>query len=318
MAVKFKHVNFTYSPKSPFEHDALFDINLEIDKNSFTAVIGHTGSGKSTLIQHINALLLPTNGVVNVNETLITPIRFRKYRRYLEKTIKNKKKTNEQKEIARNLLDEINNFNPYKKKKLRSEVGIVFQFPEYQLFEETVLKDVSFGPRNFGKTKEEAINLAKEALNRVGIDETYYERSPFELSGGEKRRVAIAGILAMKPSILILDEPTAGLDPLSSLKMMELFFEIYRQGITIILVSHDMNHVLNYATHVIVMRDGKVERKTTPRELFADLKGEDVISLPPLYKFMHDLVDRGCPLKIDKINNEKDLARAIKGLKGNA
>lgn len=318
MAVKFRHVNFTYSPKSPFEHDALFDINLEIDKNSFTAVIGHTGSGKSTLIQHINALLLPTSGVVNVNQSLITPVRIRKYRRKLEIIIKSKKKTNEEKDIAKSLLEESNKFSSYKKKKLRSEVGIVFQFPEYQLFEETVLKDVSFGPRNFGKSKEEALNLAKEALNRVGIDETYYERSPFELSGGEKRRVAIAGILAMKPNILILDEPTAGLDPLSSQKMMELFFEIYKQGITIILVTHDMNHVLNYATHVVVMKDGKVERKTTPRELFANIKGEDVISLPPLYKFMHELADRGCPLKIDNINNEKDLAKAIKEIKGHA
>ena len=223
MPINFDHVFYTYSKKTPFEQVGLEDINLSFNDYKFIALVGHTGSGKSTLVQHITGLLLPDKGVVHVDDYVITP----------------KKKEN------KNI------------KKIRENVGLVFQFPEYQLFEDTVLKDVAFGPKNFGVSEKETIERAKSAILKVGLDESYFERSPFDLSGGEKRRVAIAGIIAIKPKVLILDEPTAGLDPQGSKKMMQLFCEINKNGTQIIMVTHDMDLVLEYADHVLVMKDGK-------------------------------------------------------------
>lgn len=278
MSIKFIKVSHVYSPKSPFEHLALKNINLIIEEGTFTAIVGHTGSGKSTLIQHINALLKPTKGKVRVGSYLIS----------------NESKT---KSV----------------KSLRKYAGVVFQFPEYQLFESTVEKDVMFGPKNFGAKDEEASAKAHKALEMVGIPSSYYQKSPFELSGGEKRRVAIAGVLAMEPRVLVLDEPTAGLDPQGTREIMQLFKTIHESGVTIILVSHDMDIVLEYAKDVIVMENGNIVKKTTPIELFNDPNFESYsLDMPLVYKFAKALKDKGMNIKLESITNIETLVKAIK------
>lgn len=256
MSIEFKKVNYIYGENTPFSYIALKDVSLKIPQGSFTALIGHTGSGKSTLIQHINALLLPSNGEVDIDEFVI---------RAGEKT-----------EVL---------------KPLRKKAGLVFQFPEYQLFEETIEKDIIFGPTNFGMSEEEAKERAGKVLKLVGLDESYLERSPFELSGGQKRRVAIAGILAMEPDILVLDEPTAGLDPQGAKEMLELFKKFQESGKTVIMVSHDMNHVLQYCDHVVVMNHGEVERYCDVDELFSerDYLESMSIDLPVITDFIQEL-----------------------------
>lgn len=311
MAVKFHHLDFVYSPRSPFQYDALHHINLEIQDGSFTAIIGHTGSGKSTLVQQINALLTPTSGFVSVGEEAVTPIKYKKYLKDIDKRLKSKKVTEEEKAKLTLIKEELVEYVPFKKKSLRAKVGVVFQFPEYQLFSETVIKDVAFGPRNFNVSEEDALELAKDALTLVGLDESYYERSPFDLSGGEKRRVAIAGILALKPKVLVLDEPTAGLDPLNAKAMMSLFKKIHDEGTTIILVTHDMDIVLQYATNVIVMKDGVVIEETTPHALFSNIKDDYALEVPALYAFVKTLIARGAPLDINKIRSVEELAHEI-------
>ena len=217
MNIKISHLSYTYAMNQPFQYEALTDINASIKSNDFIAIIGQTGSGKSTLIQNLNGLLIPTMGKVEVDEFVI------------QKKVK-----------LKNI------------KQLRKKIGIVFQFPEYQLFEENVEKDILFGPKNFGFSEEQLNGLAKKSLEIVGLDETFLKKSPFELSGGEKRRVAIAGILAFDPEILIVDEPTAGLDPQTANKIMELFNHLHKvQKKTIILVTHQMDDVLKYANHVL-------------------------------------------------------------------
>ena len=235
MSITFKEVEHIYSENTPFSYHALKGVNLDIKQGSMTALIGHTGSGKSTLIQHINALLLPTAGEIHIDDFLIS------------------------------VTDKPETLKP-----LRKKAGLVFQFPEYQLFEETIQKDIIFGPKNFGATEEEALAVAKKVLKLVGLDESYLERSPFDLSGGQKRRIAIAGILAMDPDILILDEPTAGLDPQGAKEMLNLFKKINEQGKTVILVSHDMNQVLEYCDDVVVMNKGRVERHVSVDEFFRE------------------------------------------------
>lgn len=311
MAVKFHHLDFVYSPRSPFQYDALHHINLEIQDGSFTAIIGHTGSGKSTLVQQINALLTPTSGFVSVGEEAVTPIKYKKYLKDIDKRLKSKKVTEVEKAKLTLIKEELVEYVPFKKKSLRAKVGVVFQFPEYQLFSDTVIKDVAFGPRNFNVSEEDALELAKDALTLVGLDESYYERSPFDLSGGEKRRVAIAGILALKPKVLVLDEPTAGLDPLNAKAMMSLFKKIHDEGTTIILVTHDMDIVLQYATNVIVMKDGVVIEETTPHALFSNIKDDYALEVPALYAFVKTLIARGAPLDINKIRSVEELAHEI-------
>lgn len=266
MAIKFEQVNFIYFPKTPFEHKALFDINLEFENGKFYSIIGHTGSGKSTLVQNINALLLPTSGKVKVNDLEIT----------------NNKKT----------IDF---------KKVRKTSGLVFQFPEYQLFEETVLKDVMFGPKNFKYTDEEATLAAKEALSIVGIDESLYTKSPFDLSGGQKRRVAIAGILAMNPEVIILDEPTAGLDPVGSKEIMDIFKMLNEKGKTIILITHDMNIVYEYSQEVVVLNKGEVVYKGDKNSLFEDKEKLSAFHLkkPDLIRFKSKLAEKGFKIKTE-------------------
>lgn len=279
MSVKFEKVEHIYNENTSFAYYALKGIDLTIKKNSFTAIIGQTGSGKSTLIQHINALLLPTSGSINVDDYLITATD-----------------------------------KPSKLKFLRKKAGLVFQFPEYQLFEETIEKDIIFGPMNFGITEEEAKQIAKNMINLVGLGDDYLQRSPFDLSGGQKRRVAIAGILAMNPDILILDEPTAGLDPQGTVEMMNLFKKINQAGKTIVLVTHDMNHVLQYCDEVVVMNHGKVEKHDTVINVFKDSEylNRLGIDLPIITDFILKLNKQGFHID-SSITNIDDLVKEIGG-----
>ena len=279
MSITFKEVEHIYSENTPFAYHALKGVNLKITDQSFTAIIGQTGSGKSTLIQHINALLLPTSGSINIDEYLITATD-----------------------------------KPSKLKPLRKKAGLVFQFPEYQLLEETIEKDIIFGPMNFGVSEEEAKKIAHNVLKTVGLDESYLNKSPFDLSGGQKRRVAIAGILAMNPDILILDEPTAGLDPQGTNEMMSLFKRINESGKTIILVTHDMNHVLQYCDEVVVMNHGKVEKHDTVTNVFKDSEYLNSlgIDLPIITNFIIKLNNQGFNLD-SSINNIEQLIAAIGG-----
>lgn len=261
MDIRFEQVGFTYQPNSPFETRALFDIDLEVKEGSYTALVGHTGSGKSTLLQHLNALLKPTEGLVKIGERTITP--------------------------------ETDNKNL---KPIRKKVGIVFQFPEAQLFEETVAKDIAFGPKNFGATEEEGRKLAARYLELVGLDESYLERSPFELSGGQMRRVAIAGVLAMEPEVLVLDEPTAGLDPQGRKEMMDMFWRLHKEEqLTIVLVTHLMDDVANFADYVYVLEKGRVVKCGTPQKVFEDVRWveEKQIGVPTATAFAEKLVQKG-------------------------
>ncbi len=278
MAIKINHLSYTYLKKTPNEVEALNDISLEIPEGKITTIIGHTGSGKSTLIQTLNGLLLPTSGTVEIGNFVVS-------------SDKRKNK---------------------KIKELRKHVSIVFQFPEYQLFEETVEKDVAFGLKNYGFKEDEAIKKAHEALNRVGLDESFYKRSPFELSGGEKRRVAIAGIIAIGPEVLVLDEPTAGLDPVGSKIILDLVVDLNKQGKTIILVTHDMNIVMNYADHVVVMNDGKIAFEGTSSKLFSGDVSNYSIEIPLLFKFCQSLKEHNVDIDIDSIRTVDDLINQLK------
>ena len=278
MSIKINNVSFTYLKKTEQKVLALDNVSLEIKKGSVTALVGHTGSGKSTLIQLFNALLLPDSGTVEVDDFVITP---------------NKKKNK-------------------KIKELRKHIASIFQFPEYQLFEETVEKDVAFGLKNYGVKEEEAIKKAHEALALVGLDESFYKRSPFELSGGEKRRVAIAGILVLNPEILILDEPTVGLDPAGTKIILDLIKKLHSEGKTIIMVTHVMDLVQEFATDVIVLKEGKVAFEGKPEELFARNNGDLSLEIPFLYQFSQKLKSRGLGINIAKIRTIDDLIKEIK------
>lgn len=254
MEIVFRDVGYSYSAGTPFESRALYDVNLMIPDHSYTALIGHTGSGKSTITQHLNALLKPTEGTVTIGDLTI------------DSQTSNK-----------NL------------KFLRKKVGIVFQFPESQLFEETVAKDIAFGPKNFGVSDDEALRIVKEVLPLVGLDETFMERSPFDLSGGQMRRVAIAGVLAMQPEVLVLDEPTAGLDPEGRREIMNMFHDLHvNKGLSIILVTHQMDDVASYADHVIIIEKGTVVKMGTPHQIFldADWLQEKQLGLPSSLQFL--------------------------------
>ena len=274
MGIQIKNLYYSYVKGI----DALKDINLSFESGSITALIGETGSGKSTLVQNLNALLIPTQGEVHVDEF----------------TIVNNKRKNK------------------KIKQLRKKLALVFQFPEYQLFEETVLKDVAFGVKNFGASQAEANEKAKEALKKVGIKESYYNRSPFELSGGEKRRVAIAGILAIEPEILVLDEPTAGLDAKGVEDIMSLVIEMNKEGKTIIIVTHDMDIVMKYCQNAIVLNKGQVVYSGKPYDLFNNYHEGMAIEIPVLYQLCIELKNKGVPLDLAKINTIDDLMEQIK------
>ena len=264
MGIILDNVSYTYQEGTPFASAALSDVSLSIEDGSYTAIIGHTGSGKSTILQLLNGLLVPTEGSVRVFDTLITP-------------------TSVNKQI----------------RQIRKQVGLVFQFAENQIFEETVLKDVAFGPQNFGVSVEEAEAIAREKLALVGIDESLFERSPFELSGGQMRRVAIAGILAMEPRILVLDEPTAGLDPIGRKELMTLFKKLHQDGITIVLVTHLMDDVAEFADQVYVMEKGKLVKGGKPGLVFQNVEFMENIQLgvPKITRFAHRLAERGVSFK---------------------
>ena len=273
--IKTNHLTYVYDKKDPNHYDALSDVSLEIKKGDLVCIVGKTGSGKSTLVQTFNNLISPTSGYCQVENFYITSDKKLK-----KELLKNQDKSviEENKHVAR----------------LRRKVGLVFQFPEYQLFAETIIKDVMFGPKNFGLKEEEAKEVAKKSLIEVGIPESYFEKSPFELSGGEKRRVAIAGIIASDPDILVLDEPTAGLDPNGKIEIMNLIKRFHEKGRTIIIVTHDMNLVLNFAKTVIVLNDGKLIEVTSPEKLFQSPDIEKYsLEIPTLFKFIN-LLKNGC------------------------
>lgn len=272
MGIALENVSFTYQEGTPLASAALSDVSLTIEDGSYTALIGHTGSGKSTILQLLNGLLVPSQGSVRVFDTFITS-------------------TSKNKDI----------------RQIRKQVGLVFQFAENQIFEETVLKDVAFGPQNFGVSEEDAEQIAREKLALVGIDESLFDRSPFELSGGQMRRVAIAGILAMEPSILVLDEPTAGLDPLGRKELMNLFKKLHQSGMTIVLVTHLMDDVAEYANQVYVMEKGRLVKGGKPSDVFQDVVFMEEVQLgvPKITAFCKRLADRGVsfkrlPIKIEE------------------
>lgn len=283
MAITFKSLSYIYDEGMPYAHHALKDINFNIEEGKITAIIGKTGSGKSTLVEHLNALLVPSSGSLEIEDTIILPGK------------KNKGL-----------------------KALRKKVGLVFQFSEYQLFEETILKDVAFGPKNYGASEQEAIAKAKLALKMVGIDESYYETSPFDLSGGQKRRIAIAGILALEPKIIVLDEPTAGLDPKGSQEMIDLFVKLNKKaGITVILVTHDNEIVYNYADNTVLMADGEVKYSGNTLELFNDKEKVKEFNIlePKILNVKNALNDKGfkVPSNVRTIDElAKYLSRELK------
>ncbi|MDF2910939.1 MAG: energy-coupling factor transporter ATPase [Sporolactobacillus laevolacticus] len=260
MDITFEHVTHVYSPKTPFEKRALDDVNIHIPSGSFTSIIGHTGSGKSTLVQHINGILKPSNGAISIGDFVI--------------------KANEKKQ---NL------------KALREKVGFVFQYPEHQLFEETIIKDVCFGPMNFGVSDSEATKRAEESLKLVGLPSSFWHRSPFDLSGGQMRRVAIAGVLAVRPQAIILDEPTAGLDPRGREEILSLFNDLHKNlNMTIIMVTHNMSDAANYSDQVIVMDGGKPLIADTPQNVFAQAERLRKVGLdiPESMEFLNMLTEK--------------------------
>ena len=280
MSIALEHINYVYSPGTAYAKQALKDVCLEIPQGQFVGIIGHTGSGKSTLIQHLNGLTRATSGRILY----------------------------EGKDIYEEGFD---------MRWLRSQVGLVFQYPEHQLFEVDVLSDVCFGPKNQGLSQEECEERAKEALELVGFPEKYYRQSPFELSGGQKRRVAIAGVLAMRPKVLVLDEPTAGLDPKGRDEILDQVERLHKEtGMTVILVSHSMEDVARYVERIIVMNRGEKMLDGTPREVFRHYKELEKVGLaaPQVTYVMHDLKERGFDLSPDATTIEEAADEIMRSL----
>lgn len=288
MSLEVKHVFYTYQEGSPTESHALQDICLNVDEGEFLGIVGHTGSGKSTLIQHLNGLLKPTKGDVLVDGLNI-----------------NRKE-------AKGKL-----------KELRMKVGIVFQYPEYQLFEETVEQDISFGPRNLGLSDTEVKQRVKESMELLKLDyKTLRKQSPFDLSGGQKRKVAIAGVLAMKPKYLVLDEPTAGLDPRGREEFLEQITMLHRQGMTIVMVSHSMDDIARYAQQMIVMDHGRIKLQGTPQEVFSqpDVLDAAGVGVPSLTRLLLRLKEQGLDVRTDLIHIDAirdEILRALATRGGN-
>lgn len=276
MSIKLEHINYVYSPGTAYENHALKDINLEILHGQFVGIIGHTGSGKSTLIQHLNGLVKATDGALYYN--------------------------------GENIYAE-----GYNMRELRNQVGLVFQYPEHQLFEVDVLSDVCFGPKNQGCSEEEAKQRALEALQLVGLKEKYYDRSPFDLSGGQKRRAAIAGVLAMNPKVLVLDEPTAGLDPKGRDEILDQIAYLHKTcDMTVILVSHSMEDIAKYVDRIIVMNHGQVAFDDVPKKVFEHYEELERIGLsaPQVTYIMHELKARGLDVPAD-VNTIEEATEAI-------
>lgn len=285
MDITFDQVSYVYQPGSPFEHRALQNMSFSIQSGAFVAIIGHTGSGKSTLLQHLNGLMQPTSGRVSVGP-------------YVMEAGKKNKQLRE----------------------LREKVGVVFQYPEHQLFDETVSKDIAFGPRNFGVEEQEVQKRIKEAAQATQLSEELLERSPFDLSGGQMRRVAISGVLAMNPEVLVLDEPTAGLDPSGQREIMDMFSHLHREKqLTTILVTHSMEDALKYADHIIILNNGEVYREGTPLEIFKQKEALENVQLdvPEVIEFLAKAEEKlGIRLSYEGqsvAELAKDLARMVRG-----
>lgn len=280
MSIKLEHINYVYGEGTAYEKHALKDINLEIPDGQFVGIIGHTGSGKSTLIQHLNGLIKATSGEIYYNGENIYA-------------------------------------DGYSMKELRSHVGLVFQYPEYQLFESDVLSDVCFGPKNLGLPEEEVKARSLEALHQVGLKEKHYDKSPFDLSGGQKRRVAIAGILAMHPEVLILDEPTAGLDPKGRDDILDQIQKLHKErGITVILVSHSMEDVAEYVDRILVMNRGKVMLDGTPKEVFSHYRELEEVGLaaPQVTYILNSLREKGLAVDTTATTIEEATATILQAL----
>ncbi len=280
MSIRLEHLNYIYSAGTAYEKQALKDICLTIPHGEFVGIIGHTGSGKSTLIQHLNGLIKATDGVLYYNDENI-------YRQ------------------------------GYNMRELRNQVGLVFQYPEHQLFEVDVLSDVCFGPKNQGLSKEECEARALEALKLVGLKEKYYHSSPFDLSGGQKRRVAIAGVLAMKPKVLVLDEPTAGLDPKGRDDILDQIAFLHKESdLTVILVSHSMEDIARYADRIIVMNHGEVMYNDTPAKVFEHYQELEKVGLaaPQVTYIMHDLKERGLNVRTNVTTVEEAAEQIMQAL----
>lgn len=285
MDITLQNVEYRYQANTPFERLAIEDVSIDLPAGTFLAIIGHTGSGKSTVLQHLNALIKPTKGTVTIGDTVITS----------QKKQKNLKQ-------------------------VRQKVGIVFQFPEHQLFEETVEKDICFGPMNFGVSERDAKERAHRAIKQVGLSEEILTKSPFELSGGQMRRVAIAGVLAMEPDVIVLDEPTAGLDPRGRQEIMDMFSSLHKERkLSTVLVTHSMEDASRYADQIVIMHKGTVERRGTPAEIFSNPERllELGLDVPEVVKLQHKLesafgtkMDKTC-LSMDDLAEE-----AVKLLKG--
>ena len=284
MQIKFESVNHIYNANTPMEQRALYDINFDIKDGQFLAIVGHTGSGKSTLIQHLNGILKPSSGDIYINDFKIT-------------------------DPDLNLTE------------IRKRVGVVFQYPEYQLFEETIEKDIAFGPSNLGLEEEEIKNRVKLSMEAVGLDyESFKDKSPFELSGGQKRRVAIAGVIAMNPEVLILDEPTAGLDPGGRDEIFELITKLHENNnMTIILSSHSMDDMAKLAKNIIVMNHGKIEFMGSPREVFnsnVDRLKEIGLDVPQVLELAIKLREKGFNIREDILTIEEAKEEILKAVKG--
>ncbi|WP_338471358.1 energy-coupling factor ABC transporter ATP-binding protein [Niallia sp. XMNu-256] len=279
MDISLQQVEYRYQANTPFERIAIQNVSFDIPEGTYLAIIGHTGSGKSTVLQHLNALLRPTKGKVVIGDTEI--------------------KAGEK---------------PKDLKRVRQRVGIVFQFPEHQLFEETIEKDICFGPMNFGVSEEEAKVRAREALKLVGLSEGLLQKSPFDLSGGQMRRVAIAGVLAMDPDVIVLDEPTAGLDPRGRKEIMNMFYQLHKEkGLSTILVTHSMEDAARYADQIVIMHKGQVFKKGTPEEIFASPDGLIGMGLdvPEVVRFQRQF-EETCGVQLNRIClTTEQLAEAV-------
>lgn len=296
MQITIKDLTHVFSRKTPIEHKALDKVSTKINQGEFIGIIGPSGSGKTTLIEHLNGLLTPTDGIVE----------------WVFQNEKYNKKTKENEKYIETLTAKYSRRGRVKKvKSIRKRVGVVFQFAEYQLFEETIQADIAFGPRSFGVKKEEAFERASKYLKLVGLDDSFLKKSPFDLSGGQKRRVALAGILAMEPDCIIADEPTAGLDPVGVVEILNIFKRLHEQGKTVIVVTHDLDNILKYTERVIMLDKGKIIKDGPTYDILSDTDFliDNNMQPPKLLSFASKLKKRG--ITVPKVKSIDDLANFL-------
>lgn len=296
MQITVKDLVHTFLAKTPYELNAINHVNVEIKQGEFIGVIGQTGSGKTTFIEHLNALLLPSNGEIE----------------WVFENEKLDRKTGKKEKFIDSFIVKPTRRKKVKKAKdIRKRVGVVFQFAEYQLFEETIEKDIAFGPRSFGISKQEAFERAAKYIKLVGLDELFLKHSPFELSGGQKRRVALAGILAMEPDFIIADEPTAGLDPAGVIEILNIFKELHNQGKTVIIVTHDLDNVLEYTQRVLAFKDGQIVKDGDTHDVLRDTEflKNNYMEPPKLLDFVSKLEANG--INVPRVTSIDELADFI-------